>query len=127
MDAPRKARLEKLFAKTLRDAVPVPVGQKDLFIEAICAEEDPVKCIDRLIGSNNGIPSLAAAVRYDCSDTFAKNQATKLLNYLRMPQIELVSGGQYLQKILVALVSPPIFWETLSSAFNKKLLGEEGE
>ncbi|KAM6493098.1 P-loop containing nucleoside triphosphate hydrolase protein [Amanita muscaria] len=127
MDTTRAGRLEKFLAKILGSSVPVPVNQKDLFIDAICAQDDKVHCINRLVGSKNGIPSIRAALRYDCSDKFVNNRATDLLKYFMAPEIEGVSGGSYLEKILVGIVIPPIFWEALCAAFDRKLLGAEAE
>ncbi|KAM6497858.1 P-loop containing nucleoside triphosphate hydrolase protein [Amanita muscaria] len=127
MDATRAARLEKFLAKILASPGPVSVNQKDLFIDAICAQDDKVSCISRLVASKNGIPSICAALQYDCSDTFANKRATNLLKYFMAPEIEGVSGGSYLEKILVGIVIPPIFWEALRSAFDRQLLGAEAE
>ncbi|KAF8633815.1 hypothetical protein AX15_001228 [Amanita polypyramis BW_CC] len=127
MDLIRASRLEKLFKKTIKDKVVVPPGQKDLFLEAICAQSDPVACISEVVGSDNGMASLCAAVRYDSSPAFVNNQATKVLQYLRKPEVEHVSNGQYLEKILINLMTPPIFWEALSSAYNSRQLSGDGE
>ncbi|KAM6493099.1 P-loop containing nucleoside triphosphate hydrolase protein [Amanita muscaria] len=127
MDTTRAGRLEKLFVKILGSSGPVSANQKDLFIDAICAQDDRVSCISRLVASKNGIPSIRAALRYDCSDKFVNNRATDLLKYFMAPEIEGVNGGSYLEKTLVGIVTPPMFWEALRSAFDRKLLGAEAE
>ncbi|KAM6493100.1 hypothetical protein JOM56_011234 [Amanita muscaria] len=101
MDNTRAARLEKLFTKILGGSDPVPANQKDLFIDAI-------------------------SLRYDFSDSFVNNRGTNLLKYFMAPEIE-GSDGLYLEKILVGIVTPPIFWRALRSAFDRKSLGAEAE
>ena len=127
MDSAQQATLEELFKRVLEDTIPISKSEKDIFIDAICANKDPVSCIHLLLGSRNGIPSLCAALRYDSSESFINKQATKLLNYLRTPEIERTDGGQSLQKLLIALVTPPIFWESFCSACNDKSLDADGE
>jgi len=127
MDPVRAAKLDTLFKKTLRSSNPVPSSQKELFIAAICAKGDRVACISEIIRSGNGLASLQVALRYDSNVMFVNNHAVKILDYLRAPEIEEVSSGQYLQKVLMAMVMPPVFWESLCSAYNTKQLSGEGE
>ncbi|KAK2464129.1 hypothetical protein APHAL10511_003877, partial [Amanita phalloides] len=126
MDPIRAARLEKLFKKVLKDKVPVSASQKDLFLDALCAQ-DPVSCISDLLGHDNGIASLRAAMQYDGRAEFLNNHATKVLEYFRAPAVEQVNGGDYLEKVLVALVMPPIFWQMISSAYDARQLNENAE
>jgi hypothetical protein len=123
---PRAARLDALFKKMLKSSTPIAPSQKELFIEAICAQ-DRVTCINEIIRCNNGLMSLQTVLRYDTSAPFVNVHAVKILNYLRAPEIEALDSGQYLQKILMALVTPPIFWEALCSAYKTQQLSGDGE
>ena len=127
MDPILASRLDALFKKTLKSNTLIAVSQKERFIEAICAQSDRVACISEIILHNNGLASLQAVLRYDSSALFVNNHAVKILEYLRAPEIEELSSGQYLQKILMALVTPPIFWEALCSAYRSRQLSGDGE
>ncbi|KAF8624034.1 hypothetical protein AX17_007240 [Amanita inopinata Kibby_2008] len=125
--ASRAKRLEDLYRKVLRDTKPITASQKDLFLEAIYTQEDRVNCISSLVASKNGLASLAVAMRCDLGFTFINNQAEKLLNYLRAREIGEIDSGRYLQKILTAMLLPPVFWSALCSAFKSKSLSTDGE
>ena len=127
MDPVRAAKLDALFKKTLKPNSSLPASQKELFIAAICAQSDRVACISNIIRSDNGLATLQTVLRYDSSAIFVNNHAVKILNYLRAPEIEEVSSGKYLEKVLMAMVTPPIFWESLCSAYSTQQLSGEGE
>ena len=127
MDPILAGRLDALFKRTLTSGTPIAVSQKERFIEAICAQSDKVACINEILRYDNGLASLRAALRYDSSALFVNNHAMKILDYLRAPEIEELSSGQYLQKILMALVTPPFFWETVCSAYKNQQLSGDGE
>ena len=127
MDPVLAGRLDALFKKTLKSSTPIAVSQKERFIEAICAQSDRVACISEILRYDNGLASLQTVLRYDSSALFVNNHAVKILDYLRAPEIEELSSGQYLQKILMALVTPPIFWDTLCSAYRNQQLSGDGE
>ena len=123
---PRAARLDALFKKTLKSSNLIPPSQKELFIQALCAQ-DRVTCISEIIRCNNGLASLQRVLGYDTSAAFVNMHAVKILDYLRAPEIEALNSGQYLQMILMALVTPPIFWEALCSAYKTQQLSGDGE
>lgn len=127
MDPILAGRLDALFKKTLKSSTPIAVSQKERFIEAICAQSDRVACVSEILRYDNGLASLQNVLRYDSSALFVNHHAVKILDYLRAPEVEELSGGQYLQKILMALVTPPIFWETLCSAYRNRQLSGDGE
>ena len=126
MDA-RLDRLNKLFRSTLRGRTPILPTQKDLFLEAICSQPDKVACISEIIGSNGGLMSLRAAMRYDLRSKFLNGHATNLLIYLQAPEVETTDSGRHLEQILITMAEPLVFWSSLCSAFKNKALQPDGE
>ncbi|KAF8877921.1 hypothetical protein BD779DRAFT_1803847 [Infundibulicybe gibba] len=123
----RIAKLNKLFHSILSGGRVVSVNQKDLFLEAICAQPDPVDCIHKLQDSPVGLPSLQAAMRFDLDTTFLNGRAAALIKFLQHPQMDEIDGGKLLEKILLSIVEPPLFWSAFCRAFRSGILEDDGQ
>ncbi|KAF9042775.1 hypothetical protein BDZ89DRAFT_254639 [Hymenopellis radicata] len=102
--------------------------QSKQFIDAICAQQSPTVCIDRLFAAGNrGLGAIQAALRTDLSLAFLDGHASDLLAYLQAPEIKSISGGSYLHKTLKAIVEEPFFWNALIGAFKDKHLSPRAQ
>lgn len=127
MDERRTARLNSHLQSVLRGNKTVNSQQKDLFIEAVYSQTDPVLCINGIIASKVGLPSLQAAMRFDLGPAFLNGHATALLVYLQKPEIQGIDGGRFIDQVLLAIVEPPIFWSAFSRAFQTGILEANGQ
>lgn len=124
---PRAQRLNKLLDAVLNGRQALGTASSPLFLEAICAQPDAAKWIDRLIVSKTGLSSVQTAMRADLSLSFFNGHASSFIIYLQAPALRIVGGGSFLQQLVIAMVEPPIFWNTFSDAFRAGNLQEKGE
>lgn len=120
------ARLRSFFnAVVLGDK---PLGsQTRLFIDSVCAHQDPPACISSIIGSKKGLSSLQDAIRSDFSVPFLNGPATSLLRYLQAPALKTIGGGQFLIKVITVIVDPPIFWNQFVKSFRARELQDNSQ
>ncbi|KDQ11900.1 hypothetical protein BOTBODRAFT_189574 [Botryobasidium botryosum FD-172 SS1] len=123
----RLARLSKHFDTIIQGRLALTPKNSPLFLEAICAQEDPASCVNKLIASKAGLTSLQAAMRFDLSVAFFNGPATALLQYLRAPDLQSIGGGNFLNEILLKIVEPPIFWTSFIRAFQAGGLQEDAQ
>ena len=79
------------------------------FIEAICGQPDPPTCIEKVISSPHGLTSLQACMRFNAAPSFQNGPATKLIQYIQCPTLKIILGGNYLHRIILHIIEPPIF------------------
>lgn len=126
MTNPRLQKLNSFFNSILYERAVVGPSNAPLFIEAICAQQDPATCMNRLI-SKVGLTSVQECMRFDISLDFLNGPATTLLKHLQAPELKTIAGGNPLNQLLLKIVDPPIFWAAFSQAFSGGLLQENGQ
>lgn len=125
-DSIRSGRLRSLFSRVLAgEQTLTSFPNVKLFIEAICDQPDPVKCVERLISSPKGLPALQSALRLEVSSAFLNTSATYLLRYIQDPELKVVCRGEFLQQLLLTVTDPPIFWEAFVKAQKTGCLEDE--
>jgi len=121
-DAVSPARAEKLkkhLTAVLRGNTPLTRSNNSLFLEAICASPDAAHFVHNVVNSEKGLASLTSAMRFDLSIQFHNGSATKLLQYLSSsPEVASIDSGDYLRRVVDAIVDPPFFWKSFSDAFK---------
>lgn len=116
-DPVRATRLKKVFEAACQgQSLTAKTGV--LFLEAICAQNDKIPCINALITSKDGLRALQAAVRLDLSTTFMNGIICDVIEYISSPEVVSLSGGDFLRRVIVALADPPLFWSAYSQAFR---------
>jgi len=96
-----------------------------LFIDGLCCQPGVSTCAHKLIPSSSDLSALRKAVLFDTSTGFLNDRAAKLLLYLQDPSIRLISGGVFLQKMLLSIVEPPFFWDALNMGFQSGNLNKQ--
>ncbi|OBT47666.1 hypothetical protein VE00_02260 [Pseudogymnoascus sp. WSF 3629] len=95
-----------------------------LFLEAICAQDDRVTCIERLFAKQLSIDALRRALRLDTSINYINQSIAVFLEYISDPAIKQISSGQFLQDILVIIADPPTLWNVLVVSHKNGSLNE---
>jgi len=95
-----------------------------LFLEALCAQDDRVTCVERLFAKKLSVDALRRALRLDMSINYINQSIAKFLEYISDPAIKQISGGQFLQDILVIIADPPTLWNTLIVSHKNGSLNE---
>jgi hypothetical protein len=122
-DDQRRTRLSVFFNKAIHGEITLSNSRNGrLFLEALCAQEDPAKCAHKLLSTSSGLSALQAAVRLDLSVSFLNDHATQLLQYLQNASLKSIGSGSVLAQLLQPLVEPPFFWEALTKSFIEGLL-----
>lgn len=98
-----------------------------LLLEALCAEQNHLRCIEKLLSSKSSLTSLERSFRVNVSPRFINTAINPFLSYLRHPSIESFCAGKFAQQILLHIVDPPTFWNAFVEAHLQHLLDEEAE
>jgi hypothetical protein len=122
----RSTRLKNFLNAVLRGEKQIG-AQASLFLDAICDHKDPPACISSIIASDKGLSSLQEAIRSDFSVVFFNGPVSTLLQYLQEPALKPIGGGQFLVKIILAIVDPPIFWSAFVDKFRAGHLEEKSQ
>jgi hypothetical protein len=119
----RNARLQGFLNAVLNGEKPVG-PQGDFFLDAIATHPDPPACIGNIIASKAGLSSLKEAIHSNFSTSFFNGPVTAFLQYLQAPVLKTIGSGQYLTKVILTIVDPPIFWSPFVEAFRESNLQE---
>jgi hypothetical protein len=131
--ADQEAAVKRIAAQTkLFDAV--IFGRRELksasdanrFLEALCAQEDASKCVERLVAAPKGLDAVAKAYRFSSASDFLNGAATSVIHHLSHPSVKQLYGGQFLRRVLEQIVQPPTFWHTFIEAHNGRVLTLDG-
>ncbi|KAF9238217.1 P-loop containing nucleoside triphosphate hydrolase protein [Melanogaster broomeanus] len=120
----RTNQLNKRFHDVLHGRVTPDPSNARLFLEGLCVQEDPAKCVGNLVASPHGPSSIQNAMRFDLSLPFLNGLATNVLEYLL--QAENLGGG-VLDHILIAIVEPSFFWLAFAREFEKGALTDRAQ
>ena len=124
----RSARLNRLLDTVLKGKANLGTdAQCKQFIEAICIQPDPPRCIENIISSTRGISSIQEAIRADVSVSGLNDHSVNLLSYIQAPAIKTLSGGQFLTLILNGIAESSSFWTAFTSALKERKLTEAGQ
>jgi len=127
MDNPKAAKLSKLFKSIIYDKLPLSRQNNSHFLEALYTSPDPAGCVDSLINSPKGLSSLQSSLRMDMSTPFLNDTATKVVLAITADAVSSVANGTHVQKVVMSIVEPPIFWGALLRTFKAGQLGPEAQ
>jgi hypothetical protein len=85
-----------------------------------------VRCIENLISSPKGLSALQFALHLDISPAALNTSAVSILRYLQAPDLRIICTGEFLQRIILNIVDPPVFWNALVRAHKTGRLEEGG-
>ncbi|KAF8553242.1 P-loop containing nucleoside triphosphate hydrolase protein [Imleria badia] len=120
----RVSKLRKRFLDVLSGSVRFDPRGATLFLEGLCAQEDPAACLDGIIASTHGLPSVQSAMQFNLSVQFMNGLGSTVMGYLlRASDL----GGDALDNVLFHVVEPPIFWGVFVRAFQQGTLSEDAQ
>ncbi|KAF2637377.1 P-loop containing nucleoside triphosphate hydrolase protein [Massarina eburnea CBS 473.64] len=123
----RLVGLTKLFNAVIhshRDLKRLEDGVR--FLEALYSQPSTSICLENLIASSGGVQAVSNAFRFSGDNSFLNGTATSTLRFLSHPTAKQIYNGQFLNRILVAIVQPPTFWNTFVEAHHSRTLTDEG-
>ena len=127
MDNPKAAKLIKLFGAIVSGKQPLTPQNNPLFLEAVYTSPDPAGYVDSIINSPKGLSSLQSSLRRDMSTAFLNDTAPKVVLAFSAQEVSSIANGTHVQKVVIAIVEPPIFWGALLRAFQAGQLGPRAQ
>ncbi|KPM34618.1 hypothetical protein AK830_g11960 [Neonectria ditissima] len=119
--APRASKLISLFRAFAKERQVNNASDARQFLnacDAFCKEQTPIKCVEIIISSQNGLKALEAAVRAHLDPVFISSTALPFVGHLSNPGVEALNNGRFLQQLLLAILEPRSFWAALLSAYH---------
>ncbi|KAK7426670.1 hypothetical protein QQZ08_006848 [Neonectria magnoliae] len=94
--------------------------------DVFCNQQTPMKCVEVIISSQNGLKALEAAVRAQLDPAFISSTALPFLKHLSDPGVEALNNARFLRHILLAILEPRSFWAALLGAYRDGKLSDVG-
>ena len=127
-DTSRAAKLYKFFNSVIRgDRTLKNIKDGALFIESLCEQPDPATAIEKVISQSQGLISIQACMRLDVSAGFFNGPATTLLQYIQDQALKAICGGDFLQRLILHIVEPPIFWNAFVRSYREGCLSSDAQ
>ncbi len=127
-DSSRATKLSRFFNSVIRGERTLKNAKDgDLFIESLCGQSDPATGIEKVISQSHGLSSIQACMRLDVSARFLNGQATALLQYIQDPALKAICGGDFLQRLILHMVEPPIFWNAFVRSYREGCLSLDAQ
>ncbi|KAK6496366.1 hypothetical protein TWF481_002391 [Arthrobotrys musiformis] len=121
----RLTRLTKFFNATIHGHRQLgSAADGNRFLESLCAQEDVTKCVESVVAATGGINAIAKSFRFSRDSVFLNEQAASVLLRLADPSLKQLYAGEFLIRILEAIVEPPTFWNTLVEAHQAQSLND---
>lgn len=121
--AVRSGRLGTFFNSVLQGDQSLKTAKDGAkFIEALCSQPDPPTCIEKIMSSSAGLSAVQTCLRFNASTPFYNGPATGLLRYIQDPGLKIILGGDFIRRLVVHVVKPPIFWNGFLQSFRDGLL-----
>ena len=120
-------RKKRLFDAICKGQVILSENNALQYLEGFYSEGDVVSCINKVITTDAGLPSLQSAMRAKLSPQFFNNQAASVLTYLQAPDLKIMNEGDLLRKVVMKIVDPPFFWDAYRGSFLKHELNDNAQ
>ena len=119
----RAAKLNRFFHDVIYGKAPLKNAQNgNLFLEALCNQQDRPTCIEKVMSSPHGLQAVQESTRFSLSPAFFNDQAVAFLQYIQAPGLNTIHGGDFLQELISNIVEPPIFWSAFVRCFRDRTL-----
>ncbi|KAF8842005.1 P-loop containing nucleoside triphosphate hydrolase protein [Paxillus ammoniavirescens] len=118
----RAKQLDKRFHDILHGTVDLE-RNKRYFLEGLCAQTDPVACVNKIVESTHGLPSVQHAMRSDLNAKFINDLGSTVIEYLLCAN----DAGDILDTVLLKILDPPLFWNKFCEEFEKGNLDERAQ
>ncbi|RAK83097.1 AAA family ATPase [Aspergillus costaricaensis CBS 115574] len=102
-------------------------GDAKLLLEALCGQDNHLRCIERVLASPALSDSLQNSFRLDLSPEFINNSVAPFLSYIQHPSIEDFGSGQFLRQMVSSIIEPPTFWNAFVQFHSQKRLSDQAD
>ncbi|KIJ06878.1 hypothetical protein PAXINDRAFT_103194 [Paxillus involutus ATCC 200175] len=118
----RAKQLDKRFHDVLCGKLALERTKRH-FLEGLCAQTDPVACVNDIVQSARGLESVQDAMRSDLNAKFINSLGSTVIKYLlRANGVE-----EILDTVLLKILDPPLFWNKFCEEFEKGNLDDEAQ
>ncbi|KAL4079909.1 P-loop containing nucleoside triphosphate hydrolase protein [Scleroderma yunnanense] len=126
MSDQRTRQLDKRFHDVLHGNCKLELRPNPccLFLEGLCVQADPARCVEQIIASPHGLDAVQQAMRIDTGGETLNGLASQVLEYLLRAQ---GIGGGVLQSVIIKVVDPPILWNAFHKAFEDGTLDNQAQ
>ncbi|KAL7793693.1 P-loop containing nucleoside triphosphate hydrolase protein [Trichoderma ceciliae] len=125
----RAAKLEKAFYSFINGERSVQNSQEaKLFFEAvdiICEHKSAAACVERILARKEGTRAVRDAIRSNLSCAFITSTTTAFLRQVCQPQVKTINDGDFLEKLLVEILSPATFWTAFFDFYKSNQLNDD--
>jgi hypothetical protein len=125
--SPRSIKLRSLFTGVIKGEKKIEGNNAKLFLEAICDQEKPDLCIQKIQASEYGRAAFQTALSSSTELVFLQSSVTAILRYLSAPELKTLCGGAVLQQIVLNFVEADFVWNALKDALKSGQLAGTGE
>ena len=120
-------RKKRLFDAICKGEISLSENNALQYLEGFYNEGDVVSCVNKVVTSDAGLPSLQSAMRAKLSPQFFNNQAASVLTYLQAPDLKIMNDGDLVKKVVMNIVDPPFFWDAYRESFLKRKLNDDSQ
>ena len=121
------ARLKRFFFAIVDGKLQIQTSDNaKLFLGAIFDQEDRVQCIVTLSSKKYALQAVRKSLCTDLSPEFLNGLGAQCVRYFANEDIRQLNGGQLLRDLLIAILTPPLFWEAFKEAAARRRLSQDG-
>ncbi|KAL7947483.1 P-loop containing nucleoside triphosphate hydrolase protein [Trichoderma barbatum] len=125
----REAKLESLFKSVINGNRSVQNSQeaKQFFeaVEVVCEHYSAVYCVEQILEKKEGLSTVRVAVRSNLSRVFITTTTTTFLKRVLDPKVKILNDGNFLEKLLLQILSPSTLWTTFLGFYQSNELDGE--
>ncbi|KIK92929.1 hypothetical protein PAXRUDRAFT_546697 [Paxillus rubicundulus Ve08.2h10] len=118
----RAKQLDKRFHDILRGTVGLERVKRN-FLEGLCAQTDPVACVNNIVESARGLDAVQDTMRSDLNTKFMNGLGSTVIQYL----LRASGVGDILDTVLFKILDPPLFWNKYCEEFEKGNLDDAAQ
>ncbi|UKZ95690.1 uncharacterized protein TrAFT101_010512 [Trichoderma asperellum] len=126
----RAARLENIFYSFIKgDRAIQSSHDAKLFFEAvdvICEHKSAAVCMECILARKDGPQTVRDAVRSNLSIAFITSSTATFINQVCQAQVKILNDGNFLERLLKEILSPPTFWTAFLDLYTSNQLSDSG-
>lgn len=122
----RDAKLENVFYSFIKGERAIQTSRDaEHFFEAvgvICKHRSAAVCMECILARKDGPKTVRDAVRSNLSTAFITSSTATFITQVCQPQVKILNDGNFLEKLLKEILSPPTFWTAFFGLYTSNQL-----